>query len=443
MTLQSIPNQAPLPLPPAPAADAGRRALGALLSGAGILGALSAMHAELGTVFRLPVGNFSPIFLVGPEANRFLTVTARDDFRWRPSGDPVSKLLGDGLLMLDGPPHDAMRRRLTPPLHKARLEGYDALMLRLTDAAISSWTRGSTLDMLPAMRRLALQILVESLFAVDVTPDLPRLWPDVLRLLAYISPGAWLVFPNLPRFGYGGAQRRMNAYLYGLIQQRRAQPTGGDDMLSALVAAGDLSDELIRDQLLTMLIAGHDTSTALLAWTIYLLGAHPEVGERARREVLDVLGGAAPTAANVGELDYLGRVIQETLRLYPPIHIGNRIAARDLEFGGYRLPAGARVVYSIYLTHRQPENWPEPERFDPDRFLPEVAKTRPPYSYVPFGSGPRMCIGAAFAQVESKIVLARLLQRTRFTLAESRVHAHMGATLEPRPGVRVTFQTIE
>jgi cytochrome P450 len=184
-----------------------------------------------------------------------------------------------------------------------------------------------------------------------------------------------------------------------------------------------------------MLIAGHDTSTALLAWSLYLLGRHPEVLQHAQDEVDRIIGWQPPNLDGVNQLKYLDGVIKEVLRLYPPIHIGNRRAAKELEFQGYRIPAGQRVVYSIYLTHRMPEYWPDPQRFDPMRFEAEPSRLRPHYAYLPFGGGPRNCIGFAFAQVEVKIVLARLLQKYCFELASDGVHAHMGATLEPRPGV--------
>jgi cytochrome P450 len=161
---------------------------------------------------------------------------------------------------------------------------------------------------------------------------------------------------------------------------------------------------------------------------------------QARAEVDQVLGSASPTFAQLGALKYLEQVIKESLRLYPPIHLGMRIAARELEFQGYRIPAGARVLYSIYLTHRMPEYWPESDRFDPERFRPEQNRTRPAFVYVPFGGGPRICIGFAFAQVEAKVVLAHILQRFELTLLNEHVHPHMGATLEPRPRVRMSIR---
>jgi cytochrome P450 len=423
-------------VPPVPGSEAGRRALKALLRGGGVLSALEALHSEMGDVFRIPLPGFSPVVLVGPEANHFVTVSGRGDLRWRSEGDPVTGLLRQGLLVTDGELHDDLRRQVNPPLHKSMLAGYLTSMLAHIDRISAAWKSGQPVDMLPEMRKLALGILTDTLYRVDIYPVLKRLWPDILRTLAFISPGIWVIWSGAPRPGYQGAIQRLDSYLYRIIAERRAAPGSPNDLLGGLVSS-DMSDDLIRDQLLTILIAGHDTSTAMLAWALYLLGSHPQALERARAEVDEVLGPNPPDMERLGRLQFLDQVIDETLRLYPPIHIGNRIAATDLEFQGYHIRAGTRVVYSIYLSHRHPQYWPDPQRFDPERFAPGQAAQRPYYVYVPFGGGPRNCIGLAFARVEARAVLARLLQTFDLKLVEKRVHAHMGATLEPRPGVKM------
>jgi cytochrome P450 len=282
---------------------------------------------------------------------------------------------------------------------------------------------------------MTLLILMQSLFGVDFSGDVERLWPAIMRALAYISPGAWLVWPNIPRLGYGSALRQIDAYLLGLIRARRLTADRGDDLLSLLVATPGLSDDLIRDQLLTMLIAGHDTSTALLAWALYLLGRHPETLVRLQGEIDTVLGDCEPDYEKLKQLRYLEQVIKETLRLYPPIHLGQRIAATDLTFQDYDIPAGARVIYTIYLTHRMQKYWPEPARFHPERFGRETQRRQTPHAYIPFGGGARNCIGAGFGLLEAKLVLARLIQQFKFTLIENRVQPHLGATLMPHPTV--------
>jgi cytochrome P450 len=260
----------------------------------------------------------------------------------------------------------------------------------------------------------------------------------VIDTIRFISPGIWMFWRNAPRPQYLRSIRRMDDYLNGLIAERRLvlderadEPV---DLLGVLIASG-MQDNLIRDQLLTMLIAGHDTSTALLAWTLYLLGSHPWALSKAKQEARTVLADTQPDLSHFNQLTFLGQVIEEALRLYPPIHLGSRLAARNLEYEGYSIPAGQRVIYSIYLTQRHPDFWPDPDRFDPERHIPGTHK--PPYAWLPFGGGPRNCIGAAFGQVEARLVLARILQQVNLELADLHVHPHMGATLEPSPAVRM------
>lgn len=421
---------------PKPTPVAGRRALSAILRERSVLSALSIFHEELGDVFQISAGSFRPVFMVGPEAAHFVLITARDQLLWRPEGDPVAELLRDGLLMTDGEKHDTLRRRMNPALHRRMLGGYVDAMIESTDRIMAGWSaEEGPVEMLEEMRRIALLIVMDCLFRVDMMPDLDRMLPAILDTLRYISPGLWTVWPGAPRFGYASSLQEMDDYLYGLIRARRAGSPEGDDVLGILVNTPDMSDDLIRDQMLTLLIAGHDTSTALLAWTLYLLGRHPQAARKVLAEVDRVLGKEAPTLEHTSELKYMEQVVNESMRLYPPIHIGNRVAATDLTFQNYRIPAGTRVVYSIYLTHRHPGYWPDPDRFDPERFSDEENRKRVPYTYLPFGGGPRNCIGAAFAQVEVKVVLSRILQTYELSLDRDNVRPRMGATLEPSPGV--------
>jgi cytochrome P450 len=316
------------------------------------------------------------------------------------------------------------------------LASYVETMWRCSDQISSQWRDGARIDLLVEMRRIALLILTKTLFNDDFSPQLKPLWQTILRTIQYISPGLWLLWPGIPRPGYRRALQQMDAYLYQLIALRRTHLGDDRDLLSGLIAAG-LSDALIRDQLLTMLIAGHDTSTALLAWALYLLAIHPDVLQRVQDEIARELRSQAPTLVAVNQLVLLDQVIKETLRLYPPIHLGSRIAATEIEFQNYVFPAGTRLLYSIYLTHRHKAYWPDPHRFDPGRFAPDHVRQQPPYSFLPFGGGPRNCIGMAFAQVESKVVLARILQQFELCFVGRHVRPRMGATLEPHPGVMV------
>jgi cytochrome P450 len=249
-------------------------------------------------------------------------------------------------------------------------------------------------------------------------------------MLKFISPGLWLV--GAPRRSYARSIAAIDEYLFGLIQDRRAHSLESQDLLSELIKGG-MDDDLIRDQMLTLLIAGHDTSTALFAWTLYLVGSHPQVLPDLLGEAGALPVDAPPTLEQIEGLVCFKQVIDETLRLYPPIHVGNRQAAEELSVCGYEIPKGDRVMISIYATHHDETHWPEPERFDPGRFA--SGERHEPYTYLPFGGGPRNCIGANFAQVEARVVLARLYQCWEPALCRRPVHIHMGATLEPRPGV--------
>jgi cytochrome P450 len=420
---------------PVPGLASGRRALRAWMK-EGIIGALRALRDTLGPVFSLPLPGFHPIVVSGPEAVRYVLVTARRRLEWRMARDPVARLLRHGVLVEDGEAHDRLRRALSPPLRRGAVRSHVAAMWRSAERVAASWPDGGRVDMLVEMRKVTLLILAETLFGFDLAPDLDRLWPHILRLLSFIAPGRWMVWSGAPRLGYGRSRRAVDDYLYGLIRQRRLAPDG-DGMLSRLVRDPSMTDDLIRDQLLTMLIAGHDTTTALLAWTLVLLVQHPETLQRAAGEVDTFLTTEPPDPEQIDQLDFLESVVHESLRLYPPIHLGNRRVADGAESAPTALKPGRRLLYSIYLTHRDPRHWPDPDRFDPDRFRRSPAPA--PYAFVPFGGGPRNCIGAHFGLVEAKVVLAYLLRHWRLSPLDRPVRAHMGATLEPRPGVRMTI----
>jgi cytochrome P450 len=393
----------------------------------------------VGDVFRASLPGFSAIFLVGPQAARFTLVQARDELRWRNDDDPVTRLLRHGVLVEDGAAHDGLRQALNPALHRRMLSAYAADMLAAVEQVSGGWQDGQIVDMLVEMRKVALLALMRTLYRVDFTPELRRLWDALLGCIGYISPGIWMFWRGAPRFGYDRRLREMDAYLYRIIAERKALLRGQgqppEDMLGALIWM-EMEDGLIRDQLLTMLIAGHDTVTALMAWTFYLLGKHPQAAACARSEVDEMAGSSRvfePEAVN--RLEYLGWVLREALRLYPPIHLGNRQAAVDLNYQGYTIPKGSRVIYSIYLTQRHPAYWPEPDRFLPGRYA--SGSRAAPYAWLAFGGGPRNCIGAAYGQMEARIVVAHILARFDLDLVDRTVRPHMGATLEPRPGVRM------
>jgi cytochrome P450 len=322
---------------------------------------------------------------------------------------------------------------MEPSLHPSQLDGYAQMMAEQTERVTEKWQDEQEVDMLVESRKIALLIIMQTLFSKDVWDDLLHIWTPILKAIEYISPGAWILWRKIPRPGYRKHLRVLDEYLYGIISDRRRMtdsrlPT--PDLLQHLIDSG-LDNDTIRDQMLTMLIAGHDTSTALLAWVFALLGQHPDTYQQL---LADLEHDDRPPL--------LDQVIKEALRLYPPIHIGNRMVAKDMHFEGGTVPTGARMFYSIYLTQRDPSIWENADEFCPARF--ERGRKTPPFSYVPFGGGPRACIGAAFGQAEARLVLAHLLKNFDFTpLNADKIHPHMGATLEPRPGVlmRVNHRT--
>lgn len=422
---------------PEPDVTTSLKSLRMLLKHRNLLSALQVFHANLGDIFQIKLPSLHATMLVGPEANRFILVTERKRINWRTESDPVTSLLRDGILVTDGDTHDALRRVMNPSLHKNALTQYVEIMLRCTDSVTKQWSLESPMDMLIEMRKIALMILTETLFKVDIAPELDHLWRAILKTLQYISPGLWIVWNKIPRPSYTKHIQKLNIYLYKIIEARRnVMDEDTIDLLGLLIKSG-MNDELIRDQLLTMLIAGHDTSTALLTWALYQLTISPDVMAKVRQEISAVLGQDVPNIDNIKQLTYLGQVIDEILRLYPPIHLGSRKVTEDMEFNGYKLLAETRLMYSIYLTHRDPKYWSLPDHFDPERFGIKNKRKIQAYTYLPFGGGARNCIGTAFALVEAKVILARILQQYDMQFTGHRVNMKMGATLEPYPSVKV------
>ncbi len=403
-----------------PSSDLGLRVLRAWLKSGSPLGPLQAMADEMGYFFQIPLPGFNPYVVFGPQANRAVLVTQRQKLLWR-NTDPVTDLLRRGVLVVDGSEHDHYRKLMEGALHPAKLPDYAEMMVNQAKRVSARWQDGAAVDLLVESRKIALLIIFQALFSKDIWEDLPQLWQPILKAIGYISPGAWILWRQMPRPAFRTPLQKLDAYLYQLIADRRAEPPKAD-MLQSLIDDG-LTDDVIRDQMLTMLIAGHDTSTALLAWVFVLLGQHPSMMHELQEEV-----------DRNDKPPLLDAVIKEALRLYPPIHIGNRRVAEPLELEEGVIESGQRLFYSIYLTHRDPRIWEQAHEFQPQRFV--EGRQTPPFSFVPFGGGPRACIGAAFGQLEARLVLTYLLRHFSFEpLAFERIHPHMGATLEPHPGV--------
>src|SRR5215216_264019 len=262
--------------------QAGRAALHALFHEGSPLGPLKVLAKHAGRFFRIPIPGFRPFVVFGPDANRKVLVTERNKVLWR-NTDPATDLLQRGVLVTDGAEHDYYRELMEEPLHPSRLPNYTRTMIEQTDRVSAQWKDNEVIDMLVEGRKIALLIIMQTLFTKDVWDDLPHLWTPILKAIQFISPGMWILWRNIPRPGYRKSLTELDEYLYRLITERRLG-TFEQDLLQHLVDAG-LTDKVIRDQMLTMLIAGHDTSTALLAWTFALLGQHPTIHMQVVNEV--------------------------------------------------------------------------------------------------------------------------------------------------------------
>jgi cytochrome P450 len=408
----------------------GLAALAALRHGlGGLLPGLELVREELGDIFQLSLPGFRPVVVALPDAIRHILVDQPEAFRWRHAGDPVTRLLRRGFLVTDGELHGRLRAVVARSCRRGEVEERAGEVIAAAARVLDRWRPGRSYDMLAEMRKVALLSFERVFLSHDPWPELPALWKPLLRTLRYIGPGLWIAVPRAvpppPR-----AARALDRHLLRLIRARRAGGDPPNDLLTDLTHAF-ADDGLVRDQLLTMLIAGHDTSTAHLAWTLYLLGAHPRWMERVRGEVRRALGAGPPSPERVRRMPALQQVLHESLRLYPPIHALSRTAAEDVVLAGFRIPAGTRLLVSVYLAHRHPAYWEDPSAFRPERW---GDGGRPhPFAYLPFGGGARNCVGAPFAQMEAPLILASILQRYSLSLEQPRVLPHMGATLTPRP----------
>jgi cytochrome P450 len=390
------------------------------------LSILLPLYERYGPIFSVRLLHARVVWMLGPEANQFITVTHPENFHWREGsfGDLIP-LLGDGLLTIDGGYHDRQRRIMMPAFHREQIEAAVEAMELEAEAAVGALRPGEIVDLYDWMRNLAMRIAMRALLGLD--PDDGGRGAEAAthfeRALSFYGTEFHLRLLRGPRSPWRkltGSREVLNRIVYAEIAERRRHPDPGRrDILSLLLTARDedgssLTDEEIRDQVMTLMFAGHDTSTSTLTFLAYELARHPHVLAGLQAEQDQVLGGRPPAAEQLfGELPYLDMVLDETLRLYPPAWVGPRRAVRDFEFGGFQVPAGAHVNYSSWASHRIPEVFPEPEAFIPERFTRERKAALPRGAYVPFGGGSRICIGKRFGQTEVKLVATMLLQRLR------------------------------
>jgi len=374
-----------------------------------------------------------------------------------PNMKAARELFGNGLFTSDGESWLRQRRLMQPSFHHKRLTGFGRLMSEATATMLERWQRtapGDTpLDISVEMTRLTLRIAGLSLFSLDLSNEADMLGRTFTTLGPLISkyanlplPPLWVPTPRNRRLLTG--LNTLNTVVYAIIEERRKQPvaTNTGDLLGMLLSAQDeetsegMSDQQLRDEVLTLLLAGHETTAAALTWTWYLLSQHPEVECRLHTELDTVLGGRLPAVEQLDALPYTRMVIQEALRLYPPAFGFTRFAVTEDEIGGYPIPAKSVMFLSANCTHRHPVFWEEPEVFDPERFTPERSADRPRFAYFPFGGGPRQCIGNAFALMEAQLVLATVAQRYTLRLIPRHpVEPQVRLTMWPRYGLPMTL----
>lgn len=383
---------------------------------------------EGGDATRLHFGPFPFIIFNTPEmAHAILVEHAQDFDKGLTIHRAFTPIIGNGLVNNEGDSWRQQRKLMAPALAHRQIASYADIMVAYTERAQAQWAEGTELRIDHEMMALTMSIVGKALFDADVLEETDELGAAVATAMQYLEYSISHIFP-FPLSIPTPRSRRTKAALavldrrlYSLIAARRASGEDRGDLLSLLLAAKDeagagMSDRQIRDEVLTLFVGGHETTAVTLAWSWYLLAKYPAIYTRLQQEVDTVLGGRPSTFADLPNLPYAAQVFKETLRLYPAADGITRTALHDVAVGGYPLRKGDIVSVPIYTIHRRPEFFPDPERFDPDRFLPENEKRLPRYAFMPFGAGPRICIGNHFAMMEGQLLLATLAQRVTFDL---------------------------
>ncbi|HEY9721655.1 MAG TPA: cytochrome P450 [Oscillatoriaceae cyanobacterium] len=408
---------------------------------------LSAL-AQQGPVARFHVGPRAIVLLSRPELFRELLVTRQRQFVKSGALRRSKRVLGEGLLTSEGDAHLRQRKLIQPAFHRQRIAGFAETMAEEATAAIAGGRSGETFDLNGAVLRLTLGIVARTLFSTDVSGEAAAIESaidDLLELFDTVTLPFSDLLQRLPTATNRRAWRSLaylEALVYRLIAARRAE-NAERDLLGMLVAAhdpesGGMDDRQVRDEVLTLFLAGHETTANALSWTCFLLAQHPDVAARMAAEVDAVLGGRAPAFEDLPRLAYTEQVFAEGMRLYPPGWAIARQAIEATTLGEAPIPRGSIVIASPYVLHRSPEFFPDPLRFDPERFSPAAKAARPAFTYCPFGGGIRGCIGEPFAWMEGVIVLATIAQRWRLELEPGHpVVPQPLVTLRPKHGMRM------
>jgi cytochrome P450 len=415
---------------------------------------------ECGDLVRLRLGAIHAHLALHPDAVQHVLLGNAKNYNKQTRGFSKLKLaLGEGLLTAEGSLWRGQRRVIQPMFHRERLQEFGTVMTDSTATMLERWAKRSELDepidIAEEMTALTLDIIGRTMFSAELGGNAKMLSDTVTLAARHINEritsftGLFELSERLPtpkNRRFQAAIRSGDALIQQIVERRRKSGSGSDhrDLLSMLMSARDeetgaaMSDQQLRDEVVTIFSAGHETTALALTWTFYLLSMNPEAEERMREEVA-TLGGARPTLADLSRLGYAARVIKEAMRLFPPAWAISRRAEAEDHIGGYRIPGRAFVLLCPYLTHRHSSFWQNPDAFDPDRFLPERFKSQHRFAYLPFGAGARMCIGSNFAMMEAQLVLATIAQRFRLQLAPDHpVELEPLITLRSRKGMRMT-----
>ena len=410
------------------------------------------LSATYGKMAHYRVGPSDIVLVNEPEFIREILVVQAQSFIKERTQKRMRILLGEGLITSDGETHKRQRRIAAPAFHRQRIQAYGSVMVERAAAMRESWREGVEIDVSAEMMRLSLEVVARTLFAQEVTEDILSINHEVNAIMKLYNflialPRAedylHLPIPGLMRFRR--ARRRLDEVVYRMIAEHRAAGVDRGDLLSMLIRSRDeeqdnsgMSDEQLRDQVLTIFLAGYETVANALSWTWMLLGQNPAAEAKLHEELHSVLGGRLPNMEDLSQLRYSQMVLAESMRLYPPAWAMGRQATRDVALGPYFFPAGTYFFFSQYIIQRNAEHFPDPLRFDPERFTPERSAGRSKFVYFPFGAGGRQCIGESFAWMEATLVLATIAQRWRLRLVPNqRLEVQPKITLRPKYGIRM------
>ena len=421
------------------------------------IGLLMESFRSFGDIVHFRVAHRHVFLLAHPDHIKYVFQDNNRNYNKQTRGfEALRTLLADGLLTSEGAHWLRQRRIAQSAFHRARIAAFGTTMTRATEEMLDRWrarTGTTPLDIQSEMMRLTLRIVGETLLSTDVTGQADQVGAALTVALESARRAIYRVFvlplriPTPRNLRLQGAFRTLDEVVYRIIEQRRASDENTGDLLAMLMHARDedtgegMTDRQLRDEVMTIFLAGHETTAIALSWTWFLLSKDPAVARKLRAELDRVLGGRTPTTGDLPELQYTGQVIQESMRLYPPAWIVSRCAIADDEIGGYHIPCGSFVFLSPYVTHRHPAFWDNPEGFDPERFERGRLDHLASFAYFPFGGGPRLCIGNTFAMMELQLIVATLAQRWRLNLVPGqRVELSPAITLRPRGPMLMTLK---